>query len=233
MDQRQRPSGGRDRDLLQHRALAGASRLRILRALRETESPLDADELAALVGLHRNTVRSHLSVLERGGLVERAPAPRDTPGRPRIVYRPAPEQDSGYLTLSRILAERLAGSRRQVSEAMVEAGRAWGHAAVDDAAGAVSEDPVEGVVELLDEVGFEPEVRAGPSRGSTDVLLHACPFRAVAKEHPEIVCSVHLGLIRGALERLGAGVEASGLEPFVRPDLCIAHLSPSEATVHV
>jgi predicted ArsR family transcriptional regulator len=111
---------------------------------------------------------------------------------------------------------------------MVEAGRVWGRAAIDEAAGP-SEDPVADVVELLDEVGFEPELRPGRSRGETDILLHACPFRAVAQEHPEIVCSVHLGLIRGALERLGAEVQASGLEPFVRPDLCIAHLSRSEA----
>lgn len=228
MNGRQRPSGGGEHDLLQHRALAGASRLRILRALREAEAPLDADELSVLVGLHRNTVRSHLSVLERGGLVERATAPRDTPGRPRIVYRPAPERDSGYLALSRILADRLAGSRRQVSGGMVEAGRAWGRAAVDEAATA-SDDPVEDLVELLDELGFEPELRPSRSPGSSEVLLHACPFRAVAQEHPEIVCSVHLGLIRGALERLGADVEASVLEPFVRPDLCVAHLSPSEA----
>lgn len=225
-DAQRRPEGW-DRDALQHRALAGASRLRILRALREADVPLDADELAALVGLHRNTVRSHLTVLERGGLVERAPAPRDTPGRPRIVYRPAPEQESGYQVLSKILADRLAGSRRQVSDSMVEAGRAWGHAAIDGAA-APSEHPVEDVVDLLDEVGFEPELRPGRSPGANDILLHACPFRAVAQEHPEIVCSVHLGLIRGALERLGGEVEASGLEPFVRPDLCVAHLSPSE-----
>jgi len=42
------------------------------------------------------------------------------------------------------------------------------------------------------------------------------------------VCPLHLGLIQGVLETLDAPVEASALEPFVRPDLCLAHLRPRQ-----
>jgi len=46
----------------------------------------------------------------------------------------------------------------------------------------------------------------------------------VAEEHREIVCGVHLGLMRGVLAEQSAPVAAERLEPFVEPNLCIAHL---------
>ena len=54
--------------------------------------------------------------------------------------------------------------------------------------------------------------------------MRPCPFGEIAVRHHGIIFRLHLGLIRGALETLGAPVEATALEPFVRPDLCIARL---------
>ena len=56
--------------------------------------------------------------------------------------------------------------------------------------------------------------------------MHRCPFRDLAEEHGDVVCSVHLGLIRGALA-VGAPVTATRLEPFVEPSLCRARLGKS------
>lgn len=219
MDDVRRTAAGSEE--LRRRALAGSSRPRILRALREA-GPLDADELAERVGLHRNTVRAHLAVLERAGLVEREVEREGRPGRPRVRYRAAPEPESGYLLLSRVLAEHLARSRARVAERMVEAGRAWGRSEVGPGGGDGSlEQATARVIGLLGDLGFEPEPR--PLRRGTEILLHACPFREVAEEHPEIVCSVHLGLLRGALEALGARA-AVDLRPFVGPELCVARV---------
>ncbi len=205
---------------LRRRALAGSSRPRILEALRR-EGPLDADELARRVGLHRNTVRAHLGVLERAGLVEREVERAGRPGRPRVRYRATPEPEPGYLLLSRILVGHLARSRARVAQRMVEAGRAWGRDEVGPAADGSLEAAVGRLVEVMAELGFAPEPRA--LRRGTEILLHACPFREVAEEHPEIVCSLHLGLLRGALEGLGARAVAD-LRPFVEPDLCVARV---------
>jgi predicted ArsR family transcriptional regulator len=226
MERRADPS--RRDEAVEHRALADPSRLRILDVLRD-RGALDAREIAPLVGLHHNTVRSHLDVLERGGLVSRELERRDRPGRPRLLYRVVERHggdgDAGrYQLLSTILAGYLSAAGDGAAPAMDAAGRGWGHVAVGDVEGPVDErEARERLIALLDEVGFEPE-----SRGDRTVLLHACPFRDVARAHPEVVCSVHLGLMRGALERLGAGIEATGLDPFVEPDLCIAHLAPAE-----
>lgn len=214
--------GIRGSEELRRRALAGSSRVRILEALRDA-GPLDADELAERVGLHRNTVRAHLGVLERAGLVVRETERSGRPGRPRVRYLAAPEQETGYLLLSRILSEQLARSRARVADRMVEAGRAWGRSEMAArSSGEGRREALEAVVSLLDALGFAPEVRRG--RGEVRVLLRACPFRRVAEEHPEVVCSVHLGLIRGALEAAGASSLRADLEPFVEPEFCVAHV---------
>ena len=55
--------------------------------LRAAPDGRDAQDLAVRLGLHANTVRWHLGVLADAGLVESQPAPRPSPGRPRILYR--------------------------------------------------------------------------------------------------------------------------------------------------
>jgi predicted ArsR family transcriptional regulator len=62
------------------------------------------------------------------------------------------------------------------------------------------------------------------------ILLHACPFRAVASKHPDVVCAVHLGLLRQTLANLDIPIEATALEPFVTPHLCIAHLAAASSS---
>ncbi|MBO0688556.1 MAG: helix-turn-helix domain-containing protein [Candidatus Dormibacteraeota bacterium] len=216
-----------DRDLAAHRALADSSRVRILEELQRAESPLDAAELAGRVGLHHNTVRSHLQVLSKAGLITAEPEWRDGPGRRRVVYRPAPEappeESGGFRLLAYILASHLAGSSPDPAAAAVEAGRAWGRYLADRPAPFAKTSPreaMERITGLFERLGFQPEQGDDPERPR--MLLHRCPFLDLAKTHPEIACSVHLGLIRGALAEVDAPLEATDLEPFVTPSLCVA-----------
>ena len=57
------------------------------------------------------------------------------------------------------------------------------------------------------------------------VLIRRCPFDDVATDYEEVVCQVHLGLVRGALAEFDAPVAADWLKPRVKPDLCIVHLT--------
>ena len=52
-----------------HRALADPTRVRILDLLRSADGPLTVADLAAPLGLHPNTVRSHLHLLDEAELV--------------------------------------------------------------------------------------------------------------------------------------------------------------------
>jgi len=75
---------------------------------------------------------------------------------------------------------------------------------------------------MLDAIGFQPEL----TDDRTAIRLHHCPFHELARDQPDIVCSIHLGLIRRALQQLGASPEAMRLVPFVTPRLCVVELGP-------
>jgi predicted ArsR family transcriptional regulator len=213
---------------------AAATRRRreqVLGLLRSSAAALSAADVAQASGLHVNTARFHLDALVDAGLAERTSEPRDQPGRPRILYTsqgPAPGPRSYGL-----LAEMLTGlvaSLPDAGPAAVGAGQAWGRHLVERAAPSERVDATAALARLnrvLDAIGFEPEVRT--SKKGTEVRLHHCPFREVAEKHTDVVCAIHLGLLQGALSELRAPVEATSLEPFVTPTLCVARLQPTTA----
>src|SRR5579864_5034413 len=114
----------------QHHALGAASRARILEVLRAAPQGLDARQIAAQVGLHHNTVRTHLDLLVDAGLAIRHAEERSQPGRPRIVFdakeTDQESQPKGYQLLAQILASYLAGSLPDPSVEAEELGRIWG-----------------------------------------------------------------------------------------------------------
>ena len=214
-----------------HRALSDPSRVRILELVQQAEAPLDARELATRVGLHVNTVRSHLRVLTEAGLVSARREERTRPGRPRVLYEATAEALdapalASYRLLAQILASSLAGSEHDPSARAEEAGRAWGAHLVDRPPPFTSiskEKTIDQVVRLHEEHGFSPELRRAPS--GQEIVLKHCPFHEAATTYPTVICSLHLGLVRGALAELGTGVEADWLKPFAEPGACVAHIT--------
>lgn len=213
--------------------MADPTRRHLLRILDDAPDVVALDELAGRVGLHVNTVRGHLDVLEGAGLVERTTVPRQSPGRPRVAFRSASDDVSapaseGY----RFLADVLAGSLEATSDAPAqtarEAGRDWGrkvaaHTATDSGP-AGPEQVISRVMTAFADLGFAPEARV--ARATTEIRLHDCPFRALAKVRTEVVCSVHEGLLAGMLEAMDSSLGVDDLQPFAEPSLCVARLSP-------
>ncbi|RBY79661.1 metalloregulator ArsR/SmtB family transcription factor [Blastococcus sp. TF02A-26] len=210
---------------------AGASRHRILELLRSASDGLGVQDLAGRTGLHGNTVRFHLDRLVADGLVQRHVEERGEPGRPRLSFtaapRPDPARDSrNYQFLAEILASYVAGTAGEPATAAMEAGRTWGRYLTDRPAPyqrLSEEDAVGRLLTILDDIGFAPELARDDPRV---IRLPHCPFREVAEAHREVVCAIHLGLMRGALAEMGAPVTAEHLFPFVEPSLCVAHLGP-------
>jgi predicted ArsR family transcriptional regulator len=216
-----------------HRALASPVRTRLLEVLRD-EPDLDAGVLASRLDLHVNTVRSHLNVLEEAGLVVPVTEERDRPGRPRLLYRVSEQvqgevpvaDDRGYRFLAGILASYLGATTEDTEAAAERAGAAWGSFVVEKPAPfaeLAASDGLDRLVAMLQEFGFDPELdEDDPER--PQLLLRRCPFLDVAREHPDVVCSVHLGLMRGALDELGVEVRAEDLLPWAQPEGCVSHL---------
>ncbi len=208
------------------RALADDHRVDIVTELRDAPDGLDARELSRRVGLHENTIRWHLGILGDAGLVDSQPAAGGKPGRPRMVYRarPEPAEDAGR-DEHRLLATILTGTMSELAdgeERAQEAGRAWGRYLVRKPSPlehVSDEQAIAEVTRLLDEQGF-----AATADGS-EIHMRHCPFHDLAEQTPEIVCGVHRGIVSGALDELGSGLDMEGLDIFVRPDLCVARLA--------
>jgi predicted ArsR family transcriptional regulator len=210
----------------------GRSRARVLDLLRAASSPLGVQEAADRTGLHPNTARFHLDGLVEAGLATREPQVRATPGRPSVAYRAADGGPAGgrrYRLLAEMLTSLIAGIMPEPGKAAEEAGREWG--------AYLTEQPppyqrpgdgeaVEKLAAIMEELGFAPQAVADGKQYR--LCLHQCPFREVAQRHQDVVCSLHLGLMQGALARMRAPVTADRLEPFAEPSLCIAHLTAQD-----
>jgi len=206
-----------------HVALAVVSRRRLLEVLQSAGEPLDVAALAEAVGLHVTTARFHLDVLERAGLVRRAGERGGRPGRPRQLYAvvAAPEANEGHRQLAGVLASALAADPDTGPRWAEQAGRRWATDQLPVDEGLSWEDGMRQVRELFARLGFSPRVVDGGQQRHLE--LHSCPFRDLARAYPDIVCTAHLGLLRGALHQLRLPVaELAGLRPFVEPDLCVA-----------
>ena len=221
-------SAERDRALRRHRALADPSRARILAEL-AGEGPLDARQLAERVGLHVNTIRVHLNALAEAGLVSSETLPPRGRGRPRIAYRATAEvgDEAGrrYRLLAEILTTLAARFGRKAGDQLVEIGESWGRYMVESPPpfeSLTDDEAVGRLLALLDDVGFRSELETGRRRR---IRMRPCPFLELARAHRDIICPIHLGLMRGALSESGATTRVTRLEPFVQPDLCVAHLA--------
>lgn len=213
--------------LRRHRALADPSRARILAELTDA-GRLDARELAERLGLHVNTIRVHLNVLADAGLVESETLRTQGRGRPPIAYHATVEagDDGGrrYRLLAEILTALVARFGPEAAQ-LEEIGEAWGRYFVEvpPSARLSDDEAVARVVELLADVGFGPQLAR--DRRGRKIMMQPCPFLELARSHQDVICPIHLGLIRGALAELGATTRATSLEPFVKPDLCVARLA--------
>lgn len=215
--------------------LLGPSRARTLEVLQDAGRPLGVQEVAALVDLHVNTARFHLDGLVAAGLATRRQEAREGPGRPRAVYAPvangAQVGQRSYRLLAEILTSFLAASVPEPSAAAVEAGKVWGRYFSERPAPFQQtsvEQGLDQLLQILADIGFDPE--ASGTAQEPRVRLRHCPFREVAKEHRDVVCSIHLGLMQGAVAEMQAPLTVEGLEPFVEPALCLASLRAAPAT---
>ena len=205
-------------------ALAVRSRRQLIDVLRAARGPVCAGELAAAVGLHVTTARAHLRVLEAARLVVRTARPASGPGRPRLFYAAVVDDGSGdgHPELAELLAGALAAGGEEGRRRAEDAGRQWAEREVPGDAHASWEQAVSGITDLFRHMGFAPRPVEGEGAAHR-LALDRCPFRDVARAHPEVVCTVHLGLMRGALTRFGQpGIAgAAQLQPFVTPELCM------------
>jgi predicted ArsR family transcriptional regulator len=201
-----------------------AARASVLEMLQAQSEPTTLAALARSAGLHPNSVREHLEALVAGGLATRSPARPSGRGRPAWLYQATdadPEGPSEYAGLASALAEAIHHRSPAPAEDALAAGRRWGQDLAHRRGATAGRTARHEVVSLLDDLGFAPEA----DRRAATVRLTRCPLLEAAHRYPDVVCAVHLGLTRGALEEYGTDAESVRLLPFAEPGACLLHLT--------
>ncbi len=188
------------------KALGDNTRYAIYLELARAPKPLATADIADTLDLHPNTVRPHLERMREVGLLEVSAAPQGSVGRPQHLYSLAPDAPSlgfeppAFPMLARMLLHLAATAEVPAADA-IEAGREQG------AADAMRPDR-RGSCELalaaeLDALGFDPASVTEDT--SLTVAFTRCPFRELAEANPELVCSLHRGLVEGFVATRGDG----------------------------
>ncbi len=207
----------------------------LLTRLGEHGGACPVDELARSCGQHPNTVREHLEALVASGHVQRAPAPQPAGrGRPARLYRVAEQTTApaAAATLASVLAAQLA-ARPEAQTEGIAAGRAWAASLRTGSPEANRNDPPsaqdvsDDIAGALTGTGFAAERSA---EDPSVLRLTRCPLLDAAREHPDVVCSVHLGLVQGLLDDAGASGTRAQLLPFAASDACLLRLDPPSAS---
>lgn len=183
------------------KTLGDNTRYAIYLELARAPRPLATAEVAETLDLHPNTVRPHLERMRDLGLVEVTTAATGAVGRPQHRYAIADDAPSLGLEppvfplLTRILLAGAAAGGIEPEE-LVEAGRDQGRSAqARTAPGTACVDALE---QQLAELGFDP-ARVDDGDAVTIAFSH-CPFRELAEAHPDLVCSIHRGMVEGFVE---------------------------------
>jgi predicted ArsR family transcriptional regulator len=195
------------------RVLGDNTRYAIYLELARSPRPQVTAEIAETLGLHPNTVRPHLDRMREVGLLEVTTDARGEVGRPQHRYSLAPDSPSLGLEppTMPMLARMVLSMARRVGANEADA------AAVGEAEGAVraaryaaAPSALEALVADLDRLGFDPvvtgddEVVDDDDEPVTAVVAFAnCPFADLARDHPDLVCALHRGLVAGFVAQMG------------------------------
>jgi len=210
------------------KALGDNTRYAIYLELARSPHPVPTSHIAETLGLHPNTVRPHLERMREVGLLDVRPATAAGVGRPQHLYSLAADapglglEPPAYPVLARMLLN-VAAEAGLGGDVAAEAGRAQGRAVAGDYGGRPC---VDAAVDMLARFGFDPETLVGDDDRTTVAFTH-CPFAELAEANPELVCSLHRGLLEGFVDQVG-GATVTEFHDRSHRDPCLAELDSFE-----
>jgi predicted ArsR family transcriptional regulator len=192
-------------DLL--KTLGDNTRYAIYLEIARSSRPKTTAEISESLGLHANTVRPHLERMRDVGLLDVEVGGRGDVGRPQHRYSISPQAPALGLeppTMPVLARMVLAMAKRLQADA--DDAQAVGHDEGRDRARPYRLAPstLEALVSDLDQLGFDPVVTDDPAHQDAAVVAFTnCPFSDLAREHPDLVCGLHRGLVAGFVAEMG------------------------------
>ena len=200
-------------------ALVDPSRRALYEHVRRAGHPVSREEAADAVGISRGLAAFHLDKLVDAGLLRATYAAGQLRGRPPKVYEATDEgvvlsvPERRYQLIAEILADAVADDPSDAERGAVRQARRQGRAV-----GAAQQGT--DLFAALGRLGFEPSQQEGR------VLLHNCPFHALAARHTELVCGLNHAFLGGLVQ----GMQATGVRARLapHPGRCCVELSVPE-----
>ena len=219
-------------------ALADPLRSRLFELVRGAGRPVSRDQAAEATGISRSLAAFHLDKLVERGLLTHSyarPSGRSGPGagRPSKMYVPSdleievsiPERRYdviGKLLVDSILAQSDEADRSDVAyEVAAQEGHRLGEEirAEQRMRPPGTERALATATDILRDRGYEPY----PADDGA-LRLRSCPFHALARHAPELVCRMNRSFIEGIVRGIGNQSLEAALEPT--PGECCVVLRP-------
>lgn len=202
------------RRIKDYRGLTEESRVHLLHAVQRHPGQALKD-LATEAGVHINTARDHLRVLEAEGFLISAPVDTGRRGRPPMGYWPV--ERSEHSPAARERAEE-AGARGAMLR-RIAPDRDHGQALDEDAT-----HQLDVLYEHLEDAGMDPMVNSE----DLTVGIRPCIYQGLLESERPVVCSVHAKLIRQQLDQVDGPLELRRLHPFTTAHSCLLVLSTDD-----
>ncbi len=217
-------------------SLGDPTRRGIYITARESAHPVTAGQIADIFGIHPNVARHHLDRLTDDGYlsVSSRRIPGQGAGRPAKAYEatekeiavsyPARRYDLLAELLVRIIERVAPDDAAAIAE---QVGREYGAELAAEVGLPEEEgfaDAVRAVTRAMAGVGFG--IDAGDD---LQLLTRHCPFGTAATNHPEVVCRLDQGIVRGLLAATGVDMEPVTVNPHVDPaGNCVTEVATAE-----
>lgn len=208
------------------KTLGDNTRYAIYLELARAVKPLTTAEIADTINLHPNTVRPHLDRMREAGLIDVEVGGRGEIGRPQHRYSLIADAPSLGLEppVMPMLARLVLSMAERLGAGALEAhavGHEEGEGRAEPFVAAASS--LEAIVTDLDVLGFDPVVSDDDDPDAAVIAFANCPFGDLSTTHPELVCSLHHGLIAGFVDGMG--------DTEVREFCSVVDRTPCQVTV--
>ncbi len=196
--------------------LSDPTRLSIYNYISKKHKEVNVKEIAKEFNIHPNVARLHLSKLEDVGMLKSENQKTGRGGRPSRIYRLSedvvelsfPFRD--YRLLAKIALESMLKMGPRGEKALYDTGYEYGKELMEKQLNDknVLKDAItiEQKIDILKEtaqlLGFYPDIYIRENGEQFQLYVYNCPFKEVAREHPDETCRMHVAFIKGLLESL-------------------------------
>lgn len=201
--------------------LSDPTRYYIYQYITKRHQEVTVQEVADNFNIHPNVARLHLSKLEDVNMLASETKKTGKGGRPSRLYRLSdgviqlhfPYRD--YMLLSRVAIQTMLSLGEEGKKALYLTGKRFGTEIIEQEMAKKqltgAEIDFEQKLAILKNAatlaGFDPEFEVNGEQTKIFFQIFNCPFKEVAAEHSETVCSMHHEFLIGMFEALFESAE--------------------------